>query len=434
MKMTDIIAKKRDGGKLTEAELTFFINGLTDGSIPDYQTSALLMAIYLQKMNSRETATLTRLMMESGDQIDLSAIPGIKVDKHSTGGVGDKTTLVLAPLVAAAGVPVAKMTGKGLGHTGGTVDKLESFPGIKTALDQQSFIKQVKKIGIAVTGQSGNLVPADQQLYALRDVTSTVDNRSLIAASIMSKKLASGADGIVLDVKVGNGGFNPDVASARKLAKTMIAIGKKMNRDTVAVISRMDQPLGHAVGNGLEVIEAIETLKGNGPKDLVDLSLELGSQMLLLSKKVTTKTAAIKLLKKQLTSGAALAMFKKFIKAQGGDVSLIKEYGKFPQAKYTQDVLAPTSGWISGLRARIVGLASMQLGAGRQKKSDPVDLAAGVYLHKKAGMKVKAGDKLATLYTNKKNVLEDTVELITAAWKIESKKVKSTSVVVEVIH
>jgi len=434
MNMTEVIAKKRDGGSLTEKELTFFINGLTNGDIPDYQTSALLMAIYLNKMNSRETATLTRLMMESGDQIDLSAITGIKVDKHSTGGVGDKTTLVLAPLVASTGVPVAKMTGKGLGHTGGTVDKLESFAGIHTALDQKAFIKQVKKIGIALTGQSGNLVPADQQLYALRDVTATVDNRSLIAASIMSKKLASGADAIVLDVKVGNGGFNPDVASAQKLAKTMIAIGKKMNRKTVAVISRMDQPLGHAVGNGLEVIEAIETLKGNGPKDLVDLSLELGSQMLLLSKKVTTKTAAKKLLKKQLSSGAALKLFKKFIKAQGGDISLIDNYDQFPTAKYTQEIIAPTSGWVNGLTARTVGLASMQLGAGRQKKSDPIDLAAGVYLHKKIGSKVKKGDVLATLYTNKKKQLQSAMELILPAWRIEVKQKKQAAVVVKVIR
>jgi len=433
MKMTDIIAKKRDGGTLSDAEITFFINGVVDGSIPDYQTSALLMAIYLKKMKPRETTSLTRCMMESGDQIDLSAIPGIKVDKHSTGGVGDKTTLVVTPLVAACGIPVAKMTGKGLGHTGGTMDKLEAFKGIGTALNQKDFIKQVKKIGIAVSGQSGNLVPADQHLYALRDVTSTVDNRSLIAASIMSKKLASGADAIVLDVKVGNGAFNPNVTAARKLAKTMIRIGQQMDRQTVAVISRMDQPLGRAVGNSLEVIEAIETLKGNGPKDLVDLSIELGTQMLLLSSKFSNKIAAKKMLQQQLKSGAALKMFEKLIKAQGGDLSGIKDYQKFPGAKHTLEIIAPNSGWINGLTALTIGLASMQLGAGRQKKSDPIDLGAGIYLHKKAGEKVKAGAPLATLYTNKKETLEEVADLALSAWSIGTKRRKSEKVVVEIL-
>jgi len=433
MNMTEIIAKKRDGGTLSEAEITFFISGVVNGSIPDYQSSALLMAIYLNKMNPRETAFLTRCMMESGDQIDLSKIPGIKVDKHSTGGVGDKTTLVLTPLVAACGVPVAKMTGKGLGHTGGTMDKLESFKGIRTALNQKEFIKQVKKIGLAVSGQSGNLVPADQQLYALRDVTSTVDNLSLISASIMSKKLASGSDAIVLDVKVGNGGFNPTVAAARKLAKTMIRIGQQMERQTVAVISRMDQPLGRAVGNSLEVIEAIETLKGNGPKDLVDLSLELGVQMLILSGKYSNKTAARKMLKQQLNSGAALKMFKKFIKAQGGDVSPIIDYDRFPGAKYKLEVNSPKSGWINELTARTIGLGSMQLGAGRQKKSDPIDLGAGIYLHKKIGEKVETGERLATLYTNKKKTLNEVADLILPAWSIGLKKGKVKSVIVEVL-
>jgi len=433
MNMTKIIAKKRDGATLSEAEITYFITGVVNGSIPDYQSSALLMAIYLNKMNTRETAILTRCMMESGDQINLSKIPGIKVDKHSTGGVGDKTTLVLTPLVAACGVPVAKMTGKGLGHTGGTMDKLEAFKGIRTALNQKEFIKQVRKLGLAVSGQSGNLVPADKHLYALRDVTSTVDNLSLISASIMSKKLASGADAIVLDVKVGNGGFNPNVAAARKLAKTMIRIGRQMDRQTIAVISRMDQPLGRAVGNSLEVIEAIETLKGNGPKDLVDLSLELGVQMLILSGKFSSKIAARKILKQQLKSGSALKMFKKFIKAQGGDIAPIMNYGKFPGAKYSLEVTAPKSGWIKGLTARTIGLGSMQLGAGRQKKSDPIDLGAGIYLHKKIGERVKTGERLATLYTNKKKSLKEVANLILPAWTIGAKKEKVKSVVVEVL-
>ena len=433
MKMTDIIARKRDGETLSDEEITFFIDGIVDGSIPDYQSAALLMAIYLNKMKPGETTCLTRCMMASGDQIDLSAIPGTKVDKHSTGGVGDKTTLVVTPLVAACGIPVAKMSGKGLGHTGGTVDKLEAFAGIRTALNQKDFIRQVKKIGMAVSGQSGNLVPADKQLYALRDVTATVDNRSLIAASIMSKKLASGADAIVLDVKVGNGGFNPTVTAARKLAKTMIRIGQQMDRQTVAVISRMDQPLGRAVGNSLEVIEAIETLKGNGPKDLLDLSMELGIQMLLLSGKFSKRIEAKKMLQQQLKSGAALKMFEKFIKAQGGDLAGITDYKKFPGAKYTLEVVAPKSGWINGLTARTIGLGSMQLGAGRQKKSDAIDLGAGIYLHKKSGEKVKAGEKLATLYTNKKKNLEEVADLILPAWSIGQKRSKPESVVVEVL-
>jgi len=433
MKMTDIIAKKRDGGALSDAEISFFINGIVDGSIPDYQASALLMAIYLKKMKTRETVCLTRCMMESGDQIDLSEIPGTKVDKHSTGGVGDKTTLVVIPLVAACGIPVAKMSGKGLGHTGGTVDKLEAFEGIRTALNQQDFIRQVKKTGMAVSGQSGNLVPADKHLYALRDVTATVDNLSLISASIMSKKLASGTDAIVLDVKVGNGGFNPDIAAARKLAKTMIRIGQQMDRQTVAVISRMDQPLGRAVGNSLEVIEAIETLKGNGPRDLLDLSMELGVQMLLLSGKYTSKMAAKKVLSHQLKSGAALKMFTAFIKAQGGDIQAIKDYQRFAGAQHTLEVIAPNSGWINALTARTIGLGSMQLGAGRQQKSDPIDLGAGIYLHKKMGEKVKAGDSLATLYTNKKKTLQEVADLILPAWTIGTKKGKPESVVVEVL-
>ena len=433
MKMTDIIAKKRDGRKLTDSEIAFFIDGVANGSVPDYQAAALLMAIYLNKMTPHETTCLTRCMMESGDQISLAKIPGIKVDKHSTGGVGDKTTLVLIPLVASCGVPVAKMSGKGLGHTGGTIDKLEAFSGIKTKLNQKEFIKQVKKIGAAVSGQSGNLVPADQHLYALRDVTSTVDNLSLISASIMSKKLASGADAIVLDVKVGNGGFNPTVGAARKLAKTMIKIGQQMDRQTVAVISRMDQPLGRAVGNSLEVIEAIETLKGNGPKDLVDLYLELGVQMLILSGKYTKKTTARKVLNENLKSGAALKMFGKLIKAQGGSPAGIKDYQQFPGAKYSMEVKASKSGWVSELTARTIGLASMQLGAGRQTKSDPIDLGAGIYLHKKIGEKVKAGDVLATLYTNKKKTLETVAKIVFPAWSISAKKGKSQSVVVEVL-
>lgn len=433
MNMTEIIAKKRDGGKLSDSEISFFIDGIVKGSIPDYQASALLMAIYLKKMKPRETTCLTRCMMESGDQIDLSEIPGIKVDKHSTGGVGDKTTLVVTPLVAACGIPVAKMSGKGLGHTGGTVDKLEAFTGIRTALNQKDFIKQVKKIGIAVSGQSGNLVPADQHLYALRDVTATVDNLSLISASIMSKKLASGADAIVLDVKVGNGGFNPDVTAARKLAKTMIRIGQQMDRQTVAVISRMDQPLGRAVGNSLEVIEAIETLKGNGPRDLVDLSIELGVQMLLLSGKFSNKTAAKKVLQQHLKSGTALKIFEKLIKAQGGSVAGIKDYQQFPNAKYALEVIAPNSGWVNDLTARTIGLGSMKLGAGRQQKSDPIDLGAGIYLHKKMGEKVKAGERLASLYTNKKKTLEEVADLILPAWSIGTKRRKPGAIVVEVL-
>lgn len=431
--MTDIIASKRDGNILSESALEFFITGYVKGEIPDYQAAALLMAVYLNGMNAKETATLTRLMMHSGETVDLSAIKGIKVDKHSTGGVGDKTTLVLTPLVASLGIPVAKMSGKGLGHTGGTVDKMEAFEGIQTELSQQDFIRQVQEHQIAVSGQSGNLVPADKKLYALRDVTATIDHISLIAASIMSKKLASGADAIVLDVKVGNGGFNPNITAARKLAKTMIRIGKAMGRQTVCVLSGMDQPLGNAVGNAIEVVEAIETLKGNGPKDLVDLCLELGTQMLLLSGQYTSATKARRALKQQIKSGAALEKLRVLVKAQGGKTEAIDDYAQFPTAKFSTDILATASGWVNAVVARQIGLASMQLGAGRQRKEDAIDLGAGVYLYAKAGTKVKQGDRLATLYGNDEERLEAVAEWIGTAWKIGKDKKAVEKIVREVL-
>ena len=320
MRMYDLIMKKRKGEELTTEEINFFVEGFTDGSIPDYQASAMLMAIFFNKMNKRETADLTNAMVKSGDEIDLSSIKGIKVDKHSTGGVGDKTSICLTPLVASLGIPVAKMSGRGLGHTGGTIDKLETFKGFSVELTEEQFIENVKKINIAIMGQSGNLVPADKKLYALRDVTATVDNMSLIASSIMSKKIASGADAIVLDVKVGDGAFMKTPETAKELAREMVDIGNHLGRKTIGVISDMDQPLGFAIGNSLEIMEAIELLKGNGPKDLLELTLTLGSNMLICAKKAETEEQARKRLEENIANGKGLEKLKEFIKAQGGDI------------------------------------------------------------------------------------------------------------------
>ena len=391
MRMVDIIEKKRDGQELTTAEINFFIEGYTKGEIPDYQASALAMAIYFQDMNARERADLTRAMVESGDTIDLSAIDGIKVDKHSTGGVGDTTTLVLAPLVASLGVPVAKMSGRGLGHTGGTIDKLESIAGFHVELTREQFIDLVNRDKVAVIGQSGNLTPADKKLYALRDVTGTVNSIPLIASSIMSKKIAAGADAIVLDVKTGDGAFMKTQEDAEELAHAMVRIGNHVGRKTIAIISDMSQPLGFAIGNALEVKEAIETLQGKGPKDLTELVLTLGSQMVILAGKAKT-------------SGKALAKFKEFLANQGGDASIVDDLTKLPQAKYKIELPAKQSGYISRMVADEIGVASMILGAGRATKEDVIDLAVGLVLHKKVGDKVEEGESILTIYSNRENV------------------------------
>ncbi|TWO87230.1 pyrimidine-nucleoside phosphorylase [Bacillus velezensis] len=411
MRMVDLIVKKQNGKELTTEEIQFFVKGYTNGSIPDYQASALAMAIYFQDMTDQERADLTMAMVNSGETIDLSAIEGIKVDKHSTGGVGDTTTLVLAPLVAALGVPVAKMSGRGLGHTGGTIDKLEAIEGFHVELSKDEFIKLVNRDKVAVIGQSGNLTPADKKLYALRDVTGTVNSIPLIASSIMSKKIAAGADAIVLDVKTGAGAFMKTDEDAVNLAKAMVRIGNNVGRQTMAVISDMSQPLGFAIGNALEVQEAIDTLRGEGPEDLNELVLTLGSQMVVLAKKAETLEEARTKLQEVMKNGKALEKFKEFLSNQGGDASVVDEPSKLPQAAYKIDVPAKEAGVVSEIVADEIGVAAMLLGAGRATKEDEIDLAVGIMLRKKVGDNVEKGEPLVTLYANRENVDDVTAKV-----------------------
>ncbi|MEL4024576.1 pyrimidine-nucleoside phosphorylase [Lysinibacillus endophyticus] len=432
MRMVDIIEKKRNGEELTTEEIRFFVNGYTDGSIPDYQVSSLMMAIYFQDMNERERADLTMAMVESGDQINLSGIEGIKVDKHSTGGVGDTTTLSLAAMVAAVGVPVAKMSGRGLGHTGGTIDKLESIKGFHVELSNEQFMKQVNEIGTAVIGQSGNLTPADKKLYALRDVTGTVPSIPLIASSIMSKKIAAGADAIVLDVKTGDGAFMKTYEDAKALAHAMVQIGNNVGRKTMAIISDMSQPLGFAIGNALEVKEAIDTLKGNGPKDLMELCYTLGSQMIVLGNKAKSLEEARALLEEVVQNGKALDVFKKFITAQGGDASVVDDPSLLPQAKFQIELPAKQSGYVEKIEADDVGVAAMLLGAGRATKESTIDLAVGLVLHKKVGDSVKDGESLVTIHSNK----EDIPEVIEKLYKhiiISNEPVEAPTLIKDII-
>ncbi|SFK15376.1 pyrimidine-nucleoside phosphorylase [Marinilactibacillus piezotolerans] len=409
MRMIDLIEKKQHNKELTKQEIDWMIKGYTEESIPEYQMSAMAMAIYFNGMTKDERSNLTMAIVASGEQIDLSEIAGVKVDKHSTGGVGDTTTLVLAPLVASVGVPVAKMSGRGLGHTGGTIDKLEAIPGFHVELSKEEFIKLVNKNKVAVVGQSGNLTPADKKLYALRDVTSTVESIPLIASSIMSKKIASGADAIVLDVKTGAGAFMKSVEQAKELAEAMVEIGNSVGRQTMAVISDMSQPLGNAIGNGLEVKEAIETLKGNGPEDLTELCLVLGSQMAYLGGVGNSLEEARAKLEENLHNGKALEIFKLFVQSQGGDSTVVENTDEvLPKATNKVEVQAEKSGVISTIVADQIGLTAMKLGAGRETKDSRIDLAAGVYLHKKVGDSVTAGESLATLYSNKQ--IDDTVK------------------------
>lgn len=401
MRMVDIIQKKKEGGKLSKEEIQFWINGMLKGSIPDYQVSALLMAIIFKGMTDDEIFNLTDVMLHSGQLVDLSDIPGIKCDKHSTGGVGDKVTLVLGPMVAACGLKLAKMSGRGLGHTGGTLDKLESIPGLTTKLTVDEFKKQVKKIGIAVIGQTADLDPADRYLYALRDVTATVDSQALIASSIMSKKLAAGTDVILLDVKFGDGAFMKDIPSAKALATLMVNIGKHFGKNVRAEISSMEEPLGMAVGNILEVKEAINALHGNGPKDLMDICFSSGSTLLVQSGLCKDEKSARKLLQSKLDSGAAFQKFHDMVDAQGGDTTYIDHPEKFPTALYHQEIKSTQTGYISNIEALGIGLDAMRLGAGREKEDDVIDYAAGIVLSKKVGDKVNKGDTLATLYTER---------------------------------
>ena len=430
--MVDIIAKKRDGLALTKEEIDFVIEGYTNDEVPDYQMSALAMALYFQGMTTEERVNLTMAMVESGDQIDLSDIEGIKVDKHSTGGVGDTTTLILAPLVAALDVPVAKMSGRGLGHTGGTIDKLESIKGFQVELDGETFNELVNKNKIAVVGQSGNLTPADKKLYSLRDVTATVNSIPLIASSIMSKKIASGADAIVLDVKTGSGAFMKEMDDAKELAEAMVQIGNGAGRNTIAVISDMNQPLGFAIGNALEVKEAIDTLKGNGPEDLHELCLTLGSQMVYLAGKADSIEDARAKLEGAITSGQAVEKFKTFITSQGGDASVVDDPSKLPTAAYTFEVKAKESGYISEIIADEIGIAASMLGAGRITKDSEIDLAVGLVLQKKVGDQVQKGDTLVVIHSNKEAV--DEVEAkIQESYSISSEKIEPRQLVYVVI-
>ncbi|AQU79674.1 MULTISPECIES: pyrimidine-nucleoside phosphorylase [Planococcus] len=406
MRMVDLIEKKRDGNELSTEEITFIITGYTNGDIADYQMSAFLMAVYFQNMTERERADLTMAMAESGDQIDLSAIEGIKVDKHSTGGVGDTTTLVLGPLVAACGVPVAKMSGRGLGHTGGTIDKLEAIDGFHVELSTEDFIKQVNDHKLAVIGQSGNLTPADKKMYALRDVTGTVNSIPLIASSIMSKKIAAGADAIVLDVKTGEGAFMKTPEDAKELAHAMVGIGNATGRKTMAIISDMSQPLGFAIGNALEVKEAIETLQGKGPEDLTELCMVLGSQMVVVGGKAATLEEARTMLEKVIENGQALEVLKQFIEDQGGNPAVVDDVTLLPQAKFITEVPSKEEGYISFMEADEIGTAAMVLGAGRATKESVIDLAVGIVLHKKVGDFVKTGEAIATIYSNTEELAE----------------------------
>ncbi|WP_100372583.1 pyrimidine-nucleoside phosphorylase [Bacillus sp. FJAT-45037] len=432
MRMVDVIEKKRDGIELMKEEIQFVIEGYTNGEIPEYQMSALAMAIFFKDMTTDERAHLTMSMVESGDQIDLSAVEGIKVDKHSTGGVGDKTTIALAPLVAALGIPVAKMSGRGLGHTGGTIDKLEAIPGFSVEIETETFIDLVNKNKLAVIGQTGNLTPADKKLYGLRDVTATVNSIPLIASSIMSKKIASGADAIVLDVKTGSGAFMKKLEDSKALAQAMVEIGNNLGRDTMAIISDMNQPLGLAVGNALEVKEAIDMLRGEGPDDLRELCLTLGSHMVYLAKKASSVEEARKMLEEVIASGKALETLKVFIEAQNGDSSIVDEPEKLPKAKHLIDVKATKSGTVSAIVADKIGTAAMLLGAGRATKESEIDLAVGLILNKKIGDHVDAGDSIVTLHSNREDV-QDVIDMVTNAYSITDENVEKPTLIYDEI-
>ncbi|MDD6043423.1 MAG: pyrimidine-nucleoside phosphorylase [Eubacteriaceae bacterium] len=433
MNIIDIICKKRDGGKLTRDEIEFFVKGYTEGTIPDYQASALLMAIFFQKMDKEETFLLAEAMRVSGDVIDLSDIKGIKVDKHSTGGVGDKTTLVVAPLAAACGIPIAKMSGRGLGFTGGTVDKLESIPGFRTALEPEEFLGQVNTIGISVIGQTAHITPADKKIYALRDVTGTVENLSLISSSIMSKKLAAGSDAIVLDVKCGDGAFMKTFEDACALGKTMCEIGESAGKKTVAVITDMSQPLGNAVGNSLEVIEAIETLKGNGPEDITELSIRLAGVMIFVGGKASSPEEGQAMAKAALEDGRGLEKLAAFIKAQGGNPEVINDYSLFPQAQISTEVTADADGFVEEIKAERIGLASQHTGAGRQSKEDAVDLSAGIYVKKKVGDQVSRGEVIAVVYGNDEQKAATGAEEAKKAFRIGNSPVEKPVLIKEIL-
>lgn len=423
MRMYDLIMKKRNGNILSKEEITFMIEEYTKGNVPDYQMSAMMMAIYFQGMNEEETLALTMAMAHSGDMLDLSAINGVKVDKHSTGGVGDKTSLALTPMVAALGVPVAKMSGRGLGHTGGTIDKLESFDGFSTGITTEEFIHNVNTIGIAIMGQTADLAPADKKLYALRDVTATVDNMSLIASSIMSKKLAAGADAIVLDVKTGSGAFMKKEEDSFALAKEMVKLGNGAGRNTTAIVSDMDQPLGFAVGNSLEVKEAIDTLNGHGPEDFVDLCLTLGSYMVVAAGKADSVEQARTMLEGTIADGSALKKLAEFITAQGGNGEMVFHPELLPKASIQEEILSPKTGYIERIVCDEIGICSLILGGGRETKESDIDLAVGLVLHKKVGDAIKEGEALATIHANDAEKLKVAKERFLKAYTISDVEV-----------
>lgn len=428
MRMYDIIKNKRDGGKLSKEEIDFFVKGYTAGEIPDYQASALCMAIYFRGMDDEETTNLTLAIAASGDKVDLSGINGVKVDKHSTGGVGDKTSLIIAPIVASYGVKVAKMSGRGLGHTGGTIDKLEAIDGYQTSIDKKEFFRIVNEVGVSIIGQSGNLAPADKKLYALRDVTATVDSLPLIVSSIMGKKLAAGADCILLDVKTGSGGFMKTLEDSTKLAKSMVEIGHLAGKKVIALITGMDVPLGKAIGNSLEVIEAVETLKGEGPEDLTEICIDIAANMLYMAGKGTVKECEA-LAKKAIADGSALQTLVKMVHAQGGNEKLLLDTSLFKKAAYDYEVKAPKTGYIEHVDTESYGMASLALGAGRAKKEDPIDYSAGITLEKKTGDFVKEGDVIAVLHTNKPESVKEAEERILKATEISSEPVEKKPII-----
>jgi len=434
MRMYDLIMKKRNNEALTKEEISYFVEGFNNGSIPDYQVSALMMAIYFNKMNEEETLNLTMAMANSGEMLDLSNIQGKKVDKHSTGGVGDKTSLALIPMVAACGAKVAKMSGRGLGHTGGTIDKLESFPGFSTEISVETFEKNVNDIGIAIMGQTKELAPADKKLYALRDVTATVDNVSLIASSIMSKKLAAGADAIVLDVKTGSGAFMKTIETSKALATEMVRIGNNAGRKTIAVISDMDQPLGYAVGNALEVKEAIATLNGNGPSDFTELCMAMGSQMLIAGGFAKDNADAREQLQKVIDDGSALDKLAEFVKAQGGDSSYVYNPEKLCHAEKEIEVLSPFEGYISHIVCDEVGICSMILGGGRETKESDIDLSVGIILNKKVGDYVKKGELLATIHSNDDSKTKVCMERLLKTYSFSDKPVIKENIIKTIIE
>ena len=433
MRIVDIIKKKRDGFPLSKEEIKYFIDNYVANKLPDYQASALLMSILFKGMSEEETVSLTDAMLHSGETIDLSDIPGVKVDKHSTGGVGDKTSLVLGPLVAACGGKVAKMSGRGLGHTGGTLDKMESIPGMRIGLAKEEFINQVKKIGISIIGQTANLVPADKKLYALRDVTGTVDSIPLIASSIMSKKLASGANAILLDVKFGSGAFMKDISSAKLLANLMVKIGRGLGRDTRAILTDMDQPLGLAVGNNLEVIEAVNTLHGKGPADLTSLCVQAGGIMLEQAGVVSSIEEGERKIEDAIKNGAGFEKLCEMVEAQGGDVSYLRDTSKFPKAKHEILIKAEKEGHVKRIDSMKIGVSAMKLGAGRKEITDVIDMTAGIVLNKKVGDVVKKGDVLAKAYTNIDNY-DEVIGDVAEAFELNDEEVKVPNIIHYYIH